>query len=92
MLVSKTTLGEMTSPHGNMSSGEKYGYAIQIQEIYGRTVVGHGGDFPGVGARLFMLDGSPYTVVVLSNQDSPARVYGALRVVALMAEKVKLGK
>jgi hypothetical protein len=36
--------------------------------------------------------GSPYTVVVLANEDPPAEAYAGSKVVALMAEKAKLEK
>jgi CubicO group peptidase (beta-lactamase class C family) len=91
-LVSKATFIEMATDHGSMPSGEKYGYAMQIETIYGQTTVGYGGDFPGVGTRLYILLGTPYVIVVLSNQDSPARLYGESRIVALIAEKAKLEK
>lgn len=67
-LVSRETLEEMTTPRVM----DEYGYAMQIQDVYGRTVVGHGGLYPGVSTSLSMLLDSPYTVVVLANQDPPA--------------------
>ena len=60
--------------------------------MYGRTVVGHGGGFPGVSTHLYLLLDSPYTVVVLTNVDPPAEAYAGSKVVALMAEKAKLSK
>lgn len=36
-----------------------------------------------------LLQGSPYTVVVLANQDPPAEVYATMPAVALVAERVK---
>jgi CubicO group peptidase (beta-lactamase class C family) len=90
-LVSKKTFAEMTKPHGN-SVGVKYGYGMDIEDMYGRTVVGHGGGFAGVSTHLHLLLDSPYTVVVLANQDPPADAYAGSKIVALMAEKAKLGK
>jgi CubicO group peptidase (beta-lactamase class C family) len=90
-LVSKKTFEEMTRPRGN-PPGMKYGYAMQIEEMYGRTIVGHGGGFPGVSTHLYLLRDSPYTVVVLANQDPPADAYAGSMVVALISEKAKLGK
>jgi CubicO group peptidase (beta-lactamase class C family) len=90
-LVSKKTFEEMTKPRGN-PPGMKYGYAMDIDEIYGRTIVGHAGGFPGVSTHLYLLLDSPYSVVVLANQDPPAEAYVGSRLVALMAEKAKLGK
>ena len=90
-LVSKKTFDEMTKPHGN-PPGMKYGYGMDIEDMYGRTIVGHGGGFPGVSTHLYLLLDSPYTVVVLANQDPPADAYAGSKIVALMAEKARLGK
>jgi CubicO group peptidase (beta-lactamase class C family) len=90
-LVSKKTFEEMTKPRGN-PPGMKYGYAMDIDEIYGRTIVGHAGAFPGVSTRLYLILDSPYSVVVLANQDPPAEAYAGSTVVALMSEKAKRGK
>jgi hypothetical protein len=65
---------------------------MDIEDMYGRTVVGHGGGFPGVSTHLYLLLDSRYTVVVLANQDPPADAYAGPKIVALMAEKAKLGK
>ncbi len=91
-LVSQTTFAEMVKTHGAVPTGDKYGYAMEIADVYGRTVVGHGGGFPGVSTHLYLILGSSYTVVVLANQDPPADAYAGSMVVALMAEKAKLGK
>ena len=90
-LVSNKTFAEMTKPHGN-PPGVKYGYGMDIEDMYGRTVVGHGGGFPGVSTHLYLLLDSQYTVVVLANQDPPADTYAGSKILALMAEKAKLGK
>lgn len=84
-LVSPATFREMTRPHGNPG----YGYAMEIHEVYGRTVVGHGGGFPGVSTHLDLVSGSPYTVVVLSNLDPPAEARISRYAVALAVEKAK---
>jgi hypothetical protein len=39
-----------------------------------------------------MLLDSPYTVVVLSNQDPPAEAYAGSQIAALIVEKAKVGK
>ncbi|HMM68549.1 MAG TPA: serine hydrolase domain-containing protein [Dokdonella sp.] len=88
-LVSKAWYADMVTPHGPPGNGGDYGYAIGINDIYGRTVVGHNGGFPGVSTHLFMVQDSPYTVVVLANQDPPAEAYAGLPVVALMVERSK---
>jgi D-alanyl-D-alanine carboxypeptidase len=90
-LVSNATFEEMTKPHGSALAA-KYGYAMEIGELYGRTVVGHGGGFPGVSTRLYLVLGSPYTVVALANIDPPAAEFAGSKVVAIMAEKAKSGK
>ena len=70
-LVSKAVFAEMTKP---WRVREHYGLAMQIEDVFGRTVVGHGGGYPGVSTHLYLLLDSPYTVVVLANQDSPYAV------------------
>jgi CubicO group peptidase (beta-lactamase class C family) len=90
-LVSNATFEEMTKPHGSALAA-KYGYSMEIGELYGRTVVGHGGGFPGVSTRLYLVLDSPYTVVALSNIDPPAAEFVGSKVVAIMAEKAKSGK
>lgn len=90
-LVSKTTFSEMAKPHATLPSGEEYGYAMQIENTYGRTIVGHGGGFPGVSTHLYLVLDSQYTVVVLANQDPPAAEDTGSEIVALLAEKAKSG-
>jgi CubicO group peptidase (beta-lactamase class C family) len=91
-LVSKATLDEMTKSRATVPFGDKYGYAMEIHDTYGRTVVGHGGGFSGVSTHLYLVLGSPYTVVVLANQDPPADMYAGATVLALVAEKAKRGQ
>jgi CubicO group peptidase (beta-lactamase class C family) len=88
-LVSKATFDEMTKGHGRPPGGGQYGYAMEIDNIYGSTVVGHSGGFPGVSTRLYIFLDSPYTVVMLSNFDSPAGPSAASQAAALVAEKKK---
>ena len=88
-LVSKAWLKDMATPHGPAGDGWGYGYAMGIADIYGETAVGHDGGFPGVSTHLLLVQGSPYTVVVLANQDPPAEVYATMPAVALVAERVK---
>jgi CubicO group peptidase (beta-lactamase class C family) len=91
-LVSRATFVEMSSSHGGTPERGKYGYAMEILDVYGRTAVGHGGGFPGVSTHLYILLDSPYTVVVLANQDPPADAYAGLQSVALIAKMAKRGK
>lgn len=91
-LVSKATFERMTQPHGKTPWGGVYGYAMEIGKEYGETVVGHGGGFPGVNTHLYIILGSAYTVVTLSNQDPPAADFAAQRTKALVVEKAKQEK
>ena len=91
-LVSKAWFADMATPHGPPAQGGEYGYAMEIGDIYGETVVGHSGGFPGVSTHLFMVLGSDYTVVVLSNQDPPAEAGAGLPVIALVAGRAKRDK
>ncbi len=70
-LVSQQTLARMTKGRPT-PTGRQYGYAMEVENVYGRKVVGHGGGFPGVSTNLYIVLDSPYTAVVLANQDPPA--------------------
>jgi CubicO group peptidase (beta-lactamase class C family) len=91
-LMNQATFAEMTKPHDNGGAGGTYGYAIGIHSTYGRTFVGHNGGFQGVNTEIFIFLDSPYTVVVLANQDPPAELYPASTIAALIAEKAKRGQ
>ena len=89
-LVSQATFQEMTSTHATIpGDGERYGYGVVIEEVYGRKVVGHSGGFPGVSTHLQMFLDAPYTIVALTNQDPPAESYAATKAIALVAERIK---
>jgi CubicO group peptidase (beta-lactamase class C family) len=90
-LVSKATFGEMWHPHGKRPEGVPYGYALEIADVYGRTVVGHRGGFSGVSTRLYIILDSRYTIVSLANQDPEAAGYGIQEALALAVEKAKRG-
>jgi CubicO group peptidase (beta-lactamase class C family) len=88
-LVSPATLNEMLTAHAEVPGGGHYGYGIDLEDVYGSTVVGHSGGFPGVSTHLYIFHDPPYTIVVLSNLDPPAEGYAATEAVALAAERAK---
>lgn len=88
-LLSKTTFESFTRPSSRSPPGFRYGDAFEIEDIYGRTAVGHGGGFPGVSTHLHIFLDAPYTVVVLANQDPPTDMYAGSAVTALIAERAK---
>jgi CubicO group peptidase (beta-lactamase class C family) len=58
---------------GRIGTGTgRYGLGFQEQSIGDVRYVGHAGDAPGISAELRMIEGSPYTLIVLSNFDPPA--------------------
>lgn len=87
-LVSRRTFEEMTEYRAG-AHGVKFGYGFGIQDIYDCRIVGHSGGYAGVSTRLAIFSKSPYTVVVLANQDPPAEAYAGTGIVALIAEKAK---
>ncbi len=90
-LISKATFAQLTTPHGKSPMGD-YGYAMEINDVYGNKVVGHGGGFPGVSTHLYIFTDSPYTVVALANQDPPAAELMGDYAKAITAVKAKSGK
>lgn len=88
-LVSDVMLHAMATPRGMTPWSARYGYAMEIADAYGQVVVGHGGGFPGVSSHLHLLLGTPYSIVVLSNQDPPADACAGSYVTALVARKAK---
>jgi CubicO group peptidase (beta-lactamase class C family) len=91
-IVSKAVFDQMTQQHGATPWGGHYGYAMDISDVFGRTVVGHGGGFPGVNTNLHIILDSPYTVVVLANLDPPAEATVGEYALASTVEKAKQGK
>jgi CubicO group peptidase (beta-lactamase class C family) len=89
-LVSKATFQKMAEGRPTPFGG-KYGYALEIDDVYGRKVVGHGGGFPGVNTHLYVVLDSPYTAVVLANMDPPAADMVGESAKGIVAEKAKRG-
>ncbi len=52
--------------------GLQYGYGFFVRQINGQRVVGHSGNFPGIGAQFDMYLDAGYTAVILSNVDPSA--------------------
>jgi hypothetical protein len=82
----------MTTPRWTVRAGQRYGYAMEITSDSGRTIVGHGGGFPGVSTHLYIVLDSPYTVISLANQDPPAAETGARLARTLLIDKAASGK
>jgi CubicO group peptidase (beta-lactamase class C family) len=93
VLLSRKTFEAMTTNHNPLypltPGYGPYGYAMVLQEIYGRMTVGHGGGFPGVNTELRFLPDASYTAVVLANQDYPAADLAAALPDALIVERAK---
>jgi CubicO group peptidase (beta-lactamase class C family) len=91
-LVSKAAFARIIKPRWTLPSGDEYAYAIAVQHVYGRTLVGHSGGFPGVNTQLQLALDSPWSVVVLANQDPPAAELVAWRAGALVAARAKAAR
>ena len=92
-LISRKTFALMATNHNPTSTGGMgYGYAMMIDDVYGTPVLGHGGGFPGVNTRLAFLPDSPYSVIVLANQDYPAADSLVTLPIAEIVEKTKTGQ
>jgi CubicO group peptidase (beta-lactamase class C family) len=91
-LVTQATFSAMRHPLEKPAQNAHYGYALEIEDVYGRTVVGHSGGFPGVSTSLRMIVDSPLMVVVLENLDPPADSYIGMPLTALVAAKAGQSK
>jgi CubicO group peptidase (beta-lactamase class C family) len=88
-LVSRATFEKMTQPHGQMPGGQRYGYGMMIEDVYGRRIVGAWRRIPWRSSELYIVLDSPYTAVVLANQDPPAAEMARRMAEALVAEEAK---
>ncbi len=49
----------------------KYGYGWQIDSLYNRTVVSHGGGIHGFNSNLFRIPEEDIAIIILSNKNTP---------------------
>ena len=92
-LMTKAAFANMTTRHANGSfEGGDYGYCTMIERVYDRVVFGHSGATFGVNTVLAMVADSPWTVVVLANEDRPAADLVATRAKALAVARAKAGR
>ncbi len=91
-LVALETFRKMATKHATTGGGGGYGYAMEIAAEFGRTIVGHGGGFPGVSTHLYLVLDSPYTVVALANIDPPAAEQAAALPRSLLIAKAAEAK
>jgi len=71
-LLSRASVEQLWTPTPQSQSQGGYGLGFGIQQTPAGKVVGHGGGFPGISAKLDMYLDSGWTVVVLSNYDQAA--------------------
>jgi CubicO group peptidase (beta-lactamase class C family) len=75
-LVSPAQVAILTRPHsagfGGGGPGGGYGYGFDIDTINGQRVIGHGGGFDGINARLAVFPETGLSVAAMANLDPPA--------------------
>jgi CubicO group peptidase (beta-lactamase class C family) len=91
-LVSAQTLAEMKTSRTVGMPAPPSGYGMQLLNLYGQEVAGHGGGFPGVSANLLMVGRSPTSVITLSNFDPPASDNIAMPIATLLAARASHDK
>lgn len=91
-LVSAQTLAEMKKSRTVGMPAPPSGYGMQLLNLYGQEVAGHGGGFPGVSANFLMVGRSPTSVITLSNFDPPASDNIAMPIATLLAARASHDK
>lgn len=71
-LLGKRFTEIILTPRVDTAWGTKYAYGFGSDEIKGKRIVGHGGDSAGISTEFDIHLDRGYTVIVLSNYDSPA--------------------
>ena len=71
-LLGKRYTEIILTPRVNTAWGTKYAYGFGSDKINGKRIVGHGGDSVGISTEFDIYLDQGYTVIVLSNYDSPA--------------------
>lgn len=80
-ILSKRYTAIILTPKVDTAWGTKYGYGFGSERVNGKRIVGHGGDSIGISTEFDMYLDQGYTVIVLSNYDTPAaaNISGKLR-------------
>lgn len=71
-LLGKRFTEIILTPRVDTAWGTKYAYGFGSDKVNGKRIVGHGGDSAGISTEFDVYLDHGYTVIVLSNYDSPA--------------------
>jgi CubicO group peptidase (beta-lactamase class C family) len=71
-LLSKKYTEIILTPRVDTAWGTKYAYGFGSEKVNGKRIVGHGGDAPSISTEFDIYLEHGYTVIVLSNYDTPA--------------------
>lgn len=71
-LLGKRFTEIILTPRVDTAWGTKYAYGFGSDTVNGKRIVGHGGDSAGISTEFDIYLDHGYTVIVLSNYDSPA--------------------